>query len=93
MPFIESLISVINERNHQKSFGAKPQRLDPGLTIVVCIPHTLVQDSFSISPNPLVEMEINTNEQPILVKFIKPFAKILLKNENCCDLAFFGGYF
>ena len=30
----KSLISVRNERIHQKSFGDKPHRLDPGLTTV-----------------------------------------------------------
>ena len=30
----KSLISVTNERIHQKTFGVKPHRLDPGLTTV-----------------------------------------------------------
>ena len=34
MPFIESLILVTNERIHQKTFGAKSQRVNHGLTIV-----------------------------------------------------------
>ena len=36
MPFIESLISVTNTKIHKKTFGVKPQRLDPGLAIVHC---------------------------------------------------------
>ena len=31
----KSLISLTNERINQKTFGVKPLRLDPGLTIVV----------------------------------------------------------